>query len=83
MEVGRFLTEIAHFPNIPPFLGEIFFARSDERKTTVGMLQGFVANQGDGWQRFLANFRISSPRRWESPCRPNRGAQVFRRCRRR
>jgi maltose alpha-D-glucosyltransferase/alpha-amylase len=57
VEVGRFLTEIAHFPNIPSFLGEIFIARADAPKTTVGMLQGFVANQGDGWQWFLAQLQ--------------------------
>ncbi len=44
-EIGRFLTEVAHFPRIAPYLGEI---RSGE--TTVAMLQGLIENEGDGWQ---------------------------------
>ena len=53
-EIGRFLTEVAHFPRIAPFLGEIRGSRggSDSRpgeQTTLAMLQGFVENEGDGW----------------------------------
>jgi maltose alpha-D-glucosyltransferase/alpha-amylase len=51
--VGRFLTEIANFPRIPPFLGEIAMSSPGSQKTTVAMLQGLVPNQGDGWQWFL------------------------------
>ncbi len=53
VEIGRFLTETAHFPHIPPFLGEIAMARPNWTKTTLAMLQGLVASQGDGWQWFL------------------------------
>jgi maltose alpha-D-glucosyltransferase/alpha-amylase len=53
VEVGRFLTEVAHFSRIPPFLGEISISSGSEGKTTVAMLQGMVANDGDGWQWFL------------------------------
>jgi maltose alpha-D-glucosyltransferase/alpha-amylase len=53
VEIGRFLTEIAHFERIAPFLGEITITPSGGEKTTVAMLQGLVANQGDGWQWFL------------------------------
>ncbi len=53
VEVGRFLTEVAHFSNIPPFLGEISISSGSIVKTTVAMLQGFVPNLGDGWQWFL------------------------------
>ena len=53
VEVGRFLTEVAHFDRIPPFLGEISIARGDGEKTTIAMLQGLVANEGDGWSWFL------------------------------
>ncbi len=45
-EIGRFLTETAHFPRIAPFLGEIVGNGS----TTLAMLQGLVENEGDGWQ---------------------------------
>ncbi len=53
VEIGRFLTEVAHFPHIPPFLGEIAVMQPDGKKTTAAMLQGLVPNQGDGWQWFL------------------------------
>jgi maltose alpha-D-glucosyltransferase / alpha-amylase len=53
VEIGRFLTETAHFQNIPPFLGEITITPSAGDKTTVAMLQGLVENEGDGWQWFL------------------------------
>jgi maltose alpha-D-glucosyltransferase/alpha-amylase len=56
-EVSRFLTEVAHFPNIPPFLGDIrlsSLATPSAPPTTLAMLQGLVANDGDGWQHTLA-----------------------------
>jgi len=53
VEIGRFLTEIAHFTHIAPFLGEISITPARGEKTTVAMLQGLVANEGDGWQWFL------------------------------
>ena len=54
VEVGRYLTEAAHFHHIAPFLGEISITPSGGERTTVALLQGFVANRGDGWQWFLA-----------------------------
>lgn len=52
VEVGRFLTEVAHFPRIAPFLGEMDITLDGSEKTTIAMLQGLVLNQGDGWQWF-------------------------------
>jgi maltose alpha-D-glucosyltransferase/alpha-amylase len=49
-EIGRFLTETAHFPRIAPFMGEISLVSKQGEKTTVAMLQGLVENEGDGWQ---------------------------------
>ena len=53
-EIGRFLTETAHFPRIAPFLGDITLAPESGQDsgdpTTVAMLQGLVENEGDGWQ---------------------------------
>jgi maltose alpha-D-glucosyltransferase/alpha-amylase len=54
-EIGRFLTEVAHFPRIAPFLGDIRRSREGDRtpvaeQTTLAMLQGFIENEGDGWQ---------------------------------
>jgi maltose alpha-D-glucosyltransferase/alpha-amylase len=53
VEVGRFLTESAHFDHIPPFFGEISITHPGSEKTTIAFLQGLVANQGDGWSWFL------------------------------
>ncbi len=48
VEIGRFLTEVAHFPRIATFLGEIT-SKTAEATTTTAMLQELVANEGDGW----------------------------------
>ena len=53
VEVGRFLTEQARFDRIPPFMGEISMTVDTGEKTTLAMLQGLVANEGDGWAWFL------------------------------
>ncbi len=53
-EIGRFLTEVAHFPRIAPFLGDIRSVAEDGsgpgETTTIAMLQALVQNEGDGWQ---------------------------------
>ena len=48
-EIGRYLTEETNFTNIAPFGGSIEYSRQG-RTSTVAMLQGLVANEGDGWQ---------------------------------
>jgi maltose alpha-D-glucosyltransferase / alpha-amylase len=54
VEIGKFLTEIAHFDRIPPFLGEISMTENSGENTTIAMLQRLVANEGDGWTWFLS-----------------------------
>ena len=49
-EIGRFLTDTAHFPRIAPLLGEITLRPKDGESTTLAMLQGLIENEGDGWQ---------------------------------
>ena len=50
-EIGRFLTEVAHFAPIAAFAGELVYtAPGTNAVTTIGLLQGLVANEGDGWQ---------------------------------
>ncbi len=49
IEIGRFLTEVAQYPNVPPLLGSIELVDSDGTPTAIAALQGFVRNQGDGW----------------------------------
>jgi maltose alpha-D-glucosyltransferase/alpha-amylase len=50
IEIGRFLTEIAHFTRIAPFLGEIALKSADGPPTALAMLQELIANEGDGWK---------------------------------
>jgi maltose alpha-D-glucosyltransferase/alpha-amylase len=49
VEIGRFLTEETGFHNIPAFGGSIEY-KSGDSTYTIAMLQGLVANEGDGWQ---------------------------------
>ncbi len=48
-EVGRFLTEVAHFANCVPVAGAVEYLAADGTPTCLALLQGYVANQGDGW----------------------------------
>ncbi len=52
-EIGRYLTERVHFDGIPPFAGVIEYVPVNGEPQTLAMLQGFVANQGDGWTQAL------------------------------
>jgi maltose alpha-D-glucosyltransferase/alpha-amylase len=67
IEIGRFLTEVAAFPNAPPLLGTVELFEED-RRSSVAVVHGFVQNQGEAWtvtsayldrfveeQRLLAN----------------------------
>ena len=49
LEVGRFLTEVAGFPNTPPLLGMVEHVAEDGTPTALAVVQSFVRNQGDGW----------------------------------
>jgi maltose alpha-D-glucosyltransferase / alpha-amylase len=50
-EIGQFLTEKTSFDRTPPFAGSIELKPSpDSEPITVAMLQGLVANEGDGWK---------------------------------
>ena len=48
-EMSRFLTE-HNYANTPPLLGEIVRVSEDGTPHTLVVVQGFVRNQGDGWQ---------------------------------
>lgn len=49
-EIGRFFTEKTQFRQVAPFGGSIEYVRDEQEPSTVAMLQGLVANQGDGWK---------------------------------
>jgi maltose alpha-D-glucosyltransferase/alpha-amylase len=57
VEMGRYLTEVAHYPNCAPLAGQLEYVRADGESTLLAVLQGYVANQGDGWTYSLEYLR--------------------------
>jgi maltose alpha-D-glucosyltransferase/alpha-amylase len=49
LEMGLYLTEVAHFANCAPLAGVLEYIGNDGQTQLLAMLQAFVANQGDGW----------------------------------
>jgi maltose alpha-D-glucosyltransferase/alpha-amylase len=48
-EMTQYLTESVAFPSIPPYAGSIEYRQPGSEPTLIGLLQGFVSSQGDGW----------------------------------
>jgi maltose alpha-D-glucosyltransferase/alpha-amylase len=68
LEIGRYLTEVARFPNIVPVAGAVEYQAEDGTVMTLALLQAFMMNQGDGWDytvnylvRFLEDRRTGTP----------------------
>jgi maltose alpha-D-glucosyltransferase / alpha-amylase len=53
LEMGLYLTEVAHFPNCAPLAGALEYIGNDGAVRLLAILQGYVANQGDGWSYSL------------------------------
>ncbi len=50
IELTRFLSEKAAYPNVPPFAGQIEYRPTGGKPPQViGMLQNWVASEGDAW----------------------------------
>ncbi len=49
LEIGRFLTEVANFPNCAAVAGAAEYIDADGVASTLCLLQAHVSNQGDGW----------------------------------
>jgi maltose alpha-D-glucosyltransferase/alpha-amylase len=67
LEVGRFLTEVARFANCVPVAGALEYAAGDGTPMTLGLLQAYVPNEGDGWaltmtylERYLESQRAAT-----------------------
>ncbi|MDQ6773606.1 MAG: maltose alpha-D-glucosyltransferase [Candidatus Dormibacteraeota bacterium] len=52
LEMSHFLTE-AGFPNVAQVAGAVLYRWSRDQTATLGMLQAYVPNQGDGWRHAL------------------------------
>ena len=48
IEVGRFLTEVAGFANMPPLLGTVEMVEGETR-SAVAVIHCLIENQGDAW----------------------------------
>jgi maltose alpha-D-glucosyltransferase / alpha-amylase len=53
-EVIRYLSEKAHYPNIPPFAGSLEFKKSGREPILLALMQEFIPNQGDAWSYSLS-----------------------------
>src|SRR5438874_3425137 len=53
VEIGSFLTERTGFTHAPPVAGTIEYRTNNGRAAAVGILQRYVANQGDAWRHTL------------------------------
>jgi maltose alpha-D-glucosyltransferase/alpha-amylase len=53
IEIARFLTEVAQFPNTPSLLGAFRFIEDGGEETALGVLFAFVRNQGSAWTQAL------------------------------
>jgi len=73
LEIGRFLTEKEPFPNAPPVAGVLEYRNRRLREpVTLGILHGYVNNEGNGWdysldslghyfERVLAHTEVETP----------------------
>jgi len=60
-ELGRFLTDHG-FASTPPVAGALELRSAGSEPRTIGILQGFVPNQGDAWEYTLRSFAASVAR---------------------
>jgi maltose alpha-D-glucosyltransferase/alpha-amylase len=57
LEMGLYLTEVAHYANCAPLAGVLEYIANDGQTRLLAMLQAYVANQGDGWTYSLEYMR--------------------------
>lgn len=53
IEISRMLTEQTAYRNIPVYLGSLDYGKNYRERCSLGILQNFVPNEGDGWQLSL------------------------------
>jgi maltose alpha-D-glucosyltransferase/alpha-amylase len=57
LEMGLYLTEVAHYAHCAPLAGVLEYVGNDGQTRLLAMLQAYVANQGDGWTYSLEYLR--------------------------
>jgi maltose alpha-D-glucosyltransferase/alpha-amylase len=53
VEMCRKLTDHTRFKNLPFYLGSLGYSRNHREQYSLGILQNYVPNEGDGWQLSL------------------------------
>ena len=53
LEIGHFTAEKTSFHHVPPLAGALEYHGNQGEPITLGILQGFVSNQGNAWQYTL------------------------------
>jgi maltose alpha-D-glucosyltransferase/alpha-amylase len=56
LEIGRFLTRTT-FRAASPLEGSITYRAPDGRPSTLGIVEGWIANEGDGWSYLVSRLR--------------------------
>ncbi|MEO8440930.1 MAG: maltose alpha-D-glucosyltransferase [Betaproteobacteria bacterium] len=66
-EVGRFLSEVAKFPNCVPLAGTLEYVSAEGVTMNLTLVQAYVSNQGDAWAytldylgRYLEDRRVDT-----------------------
>jgi len=54
LEIGRMLDAHAHYAHTPPLAGWLEYQAGRDEPRTVGVLHGFIPNQGDAWTHVQA-----------------------------
>jgi maltose alpha-D-glucosyltransferase / alpha-amylase len=57
LEMGLYLTDVVHYANCAPLAGVLEYRGKDDEPKLLALLQGYVANQGDGWTYSLEYLR--------------------------
>src|SRR5580692_11323994 len=76
LEMGLYLTEVAHFANCAPLAGVLEYIANDGQTRLLAMLQAYVANQGDGWTYSLEYLRRHLEQYRTTPVRDARPANA-------
>ncbi|HSC98125.1 MAG TPA: alpha-glucosidase C-terminal domain-containing protein, partial [Casimicrobiaceae bacterium] len=54
LEIGSYLTDVAHFAHAVPVAGSVEYVADDGQRATLALIQGYVQNQGSAWDYTLA-----------------------------
>ncbi len=56
-ELGRYLTDVAHFPSVPRTAGGLEYVDAQGHARTLAIVQELLENEGDARQQFMADLR--------------------------